>query len=130
MAQTFKITIALRTGSIPEIRAALHGLALLSLAQIRAGAVTRPLYASGVKYMREPLGRERWQSARETQQYGYGDCEDLTAWRVAELWAQGEAGAEPYVYEPRPGLAHCQVKRANGKIEDPSRLLGMGPKHG
>ena len=102
----------------------LWGLALASLAQIRKGKVRVPLFASGVRYEREPRGRERWQTAEETLGLGTGDCEDLVAWRVAELWAAGER-AEPKVYSPRPGLLHCVVRRADGTIECPSTRLGM-----
>jgi len=130
MPKTFKIGVELTQGSIAEVAAMLHGLALLSLVQIRAGQVRKSIYAAGIKYRREPIGRERWQSAAETLRRGYGDCEDLAAWRLAELWAAGEMGAKERVYAPRPGLMHCQVRRASGQIEDPSRMLGMGPHHG
>jgi len=106
----------------------LEGLALASLTQIRAGRVSIALYRSGVRYRREPRGVERWQTAAETLRRGHGDCEDLVAWRVAELRARGEKGARPHVYSPRVGLMHCVVRRGNGALEDPSKLLGMrGP---
>ena len=104
----------------------LYGLARVSLLQIRRGLIKAPLYKSGVVYQREPLGREIWQPAWETQLRKNGDCEDLVAWRVAELWASGESKARPHCYSPRPGLIHCVVRRANGKLEDPSKKLGMG----
>lgn len=109
-----------------EIEAMLWGLAKVSLVQIQDGRVTVPLYKSGARYRREPLPRERWQSALETAQLKAGDCEDLVAWRVAELWAAGERGARPECYSPRPGLIHCVVRRASGRRECPSRMLGMG----
>lgn len=107
-----------------EVEALLEGLARVCAAQIAAGAVRVPLFSSGVRYEREPAGRERWQSARETLRRKAGDCEDLVAWRVAELRARGD-NARPLVYQPRPGLLHCVVRRGDGSIECPSRILGM-----
>lgn len=85
------------------------------------------LYASGVRYQREH-NREDWQTAEETLQRGHGDCEDLAAFRAAELRNAGELGAKAVCYAPRPGLIHCVVRRADGTIEDPSRRLGMNGK--
>jgi hypothetical protein len=109
-----------------EVEAMLHGLAKVCAVQLLGGRVRVGLYSSGVVYRREPLGREIWQSAWQTLMRGHGDCEDLVAWRVAELWVAGETGAMPKCYAPRPGLIHCVVRRASGKIEDPSKKLGMG----
>ena len=109
-----------------EVECLLYGLARLSALQIRDGRVTVRLYEAGIQYRREPLGREGWQSAHQTMLRGDGDCEDLVAWRVAELWILGESGASPRCYAPRQGLIHCVVRRANGSSEDPSKILGMG----
>ena len=108
-----------------EIEAMLYGLARACLAQMREQKFP-PLYKSGVRYKREPIGQEVWQTAKETLAKGYGDCEDLAAWRLAELWMSGETGARPECYSPRPGLIHCVVRRATGRREDPSKRLGMG----
>lgn len=117
-------TVATEVNGALEVQALLEGLARVCVVQIRSGRVSAKLYASGVRYQREPMGRERWQSAVETLRRGAGDCEDLVAWRVAELRCGGE-WAEPMVYSPRPGLLHCVVKRSHGRIEDPSKKLGM-----
>ena len=62
------------------------------------------------------------------------NCEDLAAWRVAELQErEGEEGAQIDVQsaDSRDGMGrafkmyHVRVKRADGKIEDPSAILGM-----
>ena len=110
-----------------QIRAAVLGLAAISLAQMQERYVP-PLYESGVRYRREPIGRERWQTAAETAARGHGDCEDLAAYRVAELHKMGETGATIVVRVVRPTLMHILVRRANGKTEDPSALLGMKGK--
>jgi hypothetical protein len=102
------------------------GLALASHEQMKRHPLP-PLYASGVRYARE-RGREEWQTAEETAERKTGDCEDLVAYRCAELWVAGETAARPHCYAPRPGLIHCVVRRADGTIEDPSRKLGMKGK--
>lgn len=86
-----------------------------------------PLYASGVRYRREPRGRERWQLAPQTEALGYGDCEDLATWRAAELRLDGIA-ARPVVYRSGPRQLHVVVALPDGSIEDPSRVLGMGSR--
>lgn len=107
-----------------EVQALLWGLCLADIAQLRAGQVRVPLFRSGVVYRKEPTGREQWQTAKDVLRSGAGDCEDLVAWRVAELVCAGEE-ARPLVYRPRRGLLHCVVRRADGRIEDPSKKLGM-----
>lgn len=84
------------------------------------------LYESGVRY-REP-GKERWQTIAELYDRGAGDCKDLAAARAAELrYFEGEL-ARPVVYEITAGRNgqrrfHAVVERADGTIEDPSRVL-------
>lgn len=122
------VPVTIRVGATPgQIYAAVTGLALISLAQMQEGNPPPPLYESGARYQREPMGRERWQTARETARRKLGDCEDLAAYRVAELWRRG-IKARVHVKVVRPGLMHIQVLLPNGKIEDPSQRLGMkGP---
>ena len=81
------------------------------------------LYRSGVRYMRNDP-QERWQLPSETLRRGGGDCEDLAAWRAAELRIAGEP-ARVVVTRSAPGVLHAVVRRADGTIEDPSRRLGM-----
>lgn len=111
------------------VQGMVQGLADASLAQMReAGEHGLPaLYAAGIRYVREPYRRERWQTALETLSRKVGDCEDLAAYLCAQLVFQGEA-ARVYCYAPRPGLIHCVVRRADGQIEDPSKKLGMRGK--
>lgn len=120
---------------VPDIHTAaamLEGLTLACQAQLRqartAGAPLPKLYESGVRYKREPMGQEVWQLVKETLRKKSGDCEDLAAFRAAELREGGERGARAVMVEVAPGMIHCVVRRANGKIEDPSAKLGMrGP---
>lgn len=92
---------------------------------------TPPLYASGVRYVGEPPASERWLTVPEMLAVGHGDCEDTVSWRVAELRAAGERGARAFWVSFPPStpngwmLYHVLVRRADGRVEDPSRLLGM-----
>lgn len=86
-----------------------------------------PLYKSGIRYVREPPGREVWKDAIRLQQELIGDCEDLACRRVAELRNNGKK-ARPYIrYRMDQGryIYHVMVQRKGGALEDPSRILGM-----
>lgn len=92
-----------------------------------------PLYASGVRFAPEPwAGKiEEFAHALKVLARMAGDCDDLVAYRVAELRAFGcrLAGTPPEkatvrIYG-RDKKMHAQVRREDGTIEDPSRLLGM-----
>jgi hypothetical protein len=87
------------------------------------------LYKSGVKYQREPKepGRfERWKTISDLMKTGVGDCEDLASARVAQLRMIG-VRAVPWL-KRRGNTWHVVVRYPNGRIEDPSRRLGMGRK--
>jgi hypothetical protein len=110
-----------------ELECLVFGLALASLAQMRASATRAripSLYSGKIRYCREPRGSERWQTALETSELGCGDCEDLVAFRCAELMAQG-IKARPKVLTINPTLRHVVVRWPDGRIEDPSKKLGM-----
>jgi hypothetical protein len=87
-----------------------------------------PLYKSGVRYQREarlPDGttREQWLTAPICVKRGIADCEDLGAYRSAELRLQGiDAHA---IAKQTPIGWHIVVQYPDGSIEDPSRKLGM-----
>jgi hypothetical protein len=100
------------------------------------------LYESGVVYRRED-GTENWLDIPSVIKAGWGDCEDLVFWRVAELRKDGVKAAPfakwrrvngVYKYHAlvrryAPGRDHFgRVINANEWLEDPSRRLGMnGP---
>ncbi len=111
----------------------------------RSGTILPPLYAAGVVYEEEAPGHEDWLDAPAVLRAGAADCEDLAAWRTAELRVAGY-DVEPVIkwqWLPRdvmirqgypahklPGkgvwLVHCCVRWPDGTIEDPSKILGMG----
>ena len=87
------------------------------------------LYDRGIRYAREERDpstgkiKEEWRTLQDLERQGVGDCEDLAAARVAELREQG-INARPYL--TRKGrLWHVQVIYPDGKVEDPSKILGM-----
>lgn len=83
------------------------------------------LYTSGVRYQREN-GTERWLVPSQTLAAGRGDCEDLASWRAAELRVSGEdPNARARVIRSGPRTWHAIVERGDGRLEDPSRELGM-----
>ena len=124
------VTIRCLLTSPKQVAHMLYALQVACEDQLRSnrGRIPR-LYASGVRYRREPLGQESWQLPTVTLQARSGDCEDLAAWRAAELVVTGEdRRAKAVVRIVRAGLMHCVVLRGNGAIEDPSKILGMNGK--
>lgn len=86
------------------------------------------LYQAGVRYKPEPRGtHEEFASIPVVLERGWGDCDDLAPWRVAELREAGEKAKIRITWKRnRNGkLFHVQVRRGDGRIEDPSAILGM-----
>lgn len=111
---------------IEEIECLLEGLVRLDLSQLRRG-LAPPIYSSKVRYKREARGREDWQSAVAAMRNGGADCEDLAAWCAASYRLAG-VDARAIVKQVAPGLKHCLVLLPDGRIEDPSKRLGMKGK--
>lgn len=117
-------------------RGFLHGVVLVNRMLIRARLVPR-LYESGVMWRQEPWrGQfEEFADALTCVQRGAADCEDCSAWLLAECYEAGEMGADFYITgrsrivngKPQASM-HVSIRRADGTIEDPSRYLGMGPQ--
>jgi len=88
-----------------------------------------PLYESGVRYEEEPKGTtEEFAAIPVIITRGWGDCDDLAPWRVAELRELGERAKLRVQWKrQRNGqkLYHIVVRRQDGSIEDPSAMLGM-----
>ena len=143
----FKVKLFRDDGDRPRSQQALLWM-LEALCKINEGHLAErpypPLYESGVRYQRED-GTEEWLDIPTIIEAGWGDCEDLACWRVAELRKQGHR-AGPYVrFRNIDGVFHYHalvmryrpvLKRSEaGLIEhlapvgldDPSRVLGMVP---
>jgi hypothetical protein len=116
---------------IPEaIEGVAEGLVRLNVALMRfadeRGVSLPPLYESGIRYRREPRGREWWESAEDLLGVASklsGDCEDLAAMRAAELRYWDGEPARVVIQRTARGTFHAVVERADGTIEDPSRIL-------
>lgn len=92
---------------------------------LRAHPEAPLFYQAGLRYQRELPGEEDFQPIAKLYARGYGDCEDLSAARAAELRVRFGIAAVPEVIEIRPGLWHIFVRLPNGMAEDPSAHLGM-----
>jgi len=114
----------------PALNAVLEGLTALDAVLLAASERKPSLYEQGVRYEPEPRGQEDWVNVRGVYRRRRGDCEDLAALRAAELRVYEGEPARAVAYPSRrgPGKFHAVVLRADGSIEDPSRLLGMGDK--
>lgn len=89
-----------------------------------------PLYESGVIYKSEPRGYDSFVDIYRVIEAGHGDCAHLAAWRVAELLEQGIPATimvEWRALKPPHTLKvfHVKVRLPNGRLEDPSAILGM-----
>ncbi len=105
-----------------------EALIATNVAYLRARPQTPGLYASGIRYVEEPPGEEDWQDIPETLARGTGDCEDLACWRIAELRVRAGEHAHPFLKcaaRDDGVLYHVAVRRLDGSLEDPSRVLGM-----
>jgi hypothetical protein len=105
-----------------EIERALDTLVELDLLYLKTHPGQPKLYQSGTRY-KDP-GKLAWYTAPILLDKRAGDCKDLCGLRVAELILQGE-DARPHLKRVNESLWHVQVRRGNGSIEDPSRILGM-----
>jgi hypothetical protein len=87
------------------------------------------LYRARVRYRPEPDDGtpEEFAAIPKILSRGWGDCDDLAPWRVAELQEAGEPARIRITWRRPRGrrLYHVLVRRGDGRIEDPSRLLGM-----
>jgi hypothetical protein len=89
------------------------------------------LYSLRIRYKREPVPREWWQTIADNLAERVGDCEDLAAHRAAECRFAGILAGVPYparavAIRTGPNTYHAVVRHPSGRIEDPSRALGMG----
>jgi len=112
------------------VRAIAETLILANRSFLKAYPSTPPLYESGVVYLEEPPGVETAVDIPTILYQGGSDCLNLCAWRVAELRQSGEDKRAniKVIWKHLPNgsrLFHVQVRRGNGKTEDPSKLLGM-----
>jgi len=120
--------IAIEIPSGPGLHATVRAICQI-LAQCWGSALREhpitPLYSSGVRYQPEPNAGdyEVFKRPEETLHDGWGDCDDLVIYRVAELRAKGENASVQIMRVRGTGRMHVRVRRANGSVEDPSLIL-------
>lgn len=113
------------------IREAIEAVVLANQLYLRLHQVP-PIYESGIRYEEEPAGQpyEDFAAVPVILARGWGDCDDLVSWRIAELRNSGENAKVrlKWAYDPIRGarMYHVLVRRSNGQVEDPSKRLGMG----
>lgn len=84
-----------------------------------------PLYQSGIRFRPEPdhgSGNEDFALPNVCFKRKWGDCDDLVIYRIWELRCHGELATCQAIWQD--SAVHVLVRRANGKLEDPSILLG------
>jgi len=106
-------------------------LAWIDTAWLRMHPEVPPLYESGVVYVERGLTAcgDDWRDIPEILVEGEGVCEDLSAWRIAELRIRS-TNAQPLITSMQADsliVYHVRVLWPNGQIEDPSLILGMSP---
>lgn len=105
--------------------AALEGHTQVNEEKLRRNPSLPPIYTSGVGYRTEG-NRSTWKLADEVYTSGVGDCEALSTWRAAELRVSGEdPDARARTYRTGSSKFHAVVQLGDGRIEDPSLILGM-----
>ncbi len=114
----------------------LHALCCIDYEYLQSFRVP-PIYRSGVRYDNPRAGKKEWFDVGKCMEEKLGDCKDLACWLVAEHWMKG-IRSRPYIRyrtkhyvdasgrRKRFSLYHVLVQLPNGKLEDPSRVLGMG----
>lgn len=122
------------------IRPILEACVLADMLYLSLHKNVKGLYESGVRYEEEPHWSFEGEPVEEFATIpiiidrGWGDCDDLAPWRVAELRYAAREAAKIRIQWQRPTLPngkkgrkyfHIVVRRANGAIEDPSAKLGM-----
>ncbi len=124
------IKIGMKVAPNPAaIADAVNALAYRSYCELararKAGRHIPSILSGGVRYQREPRDEEKWLTISQLFRQGHGDCEDLSAARIAEQWMAGDRNAHADVKVVNPTLIHIRMRRGDGTLEDPSRLLGM-----
>lgn len=118
-----------RVNSEKVMMALLAGLCLQNIFFLQGHPGAPSIYRAGVRYQKEPPGQEEWQDIPNMLRTGNGDCEDLACWRVAELRVRHGVKAKPRLTYKKAGAMfryHVTVQYPDGRVEDPSRKLGMG----
>lgn len=105
----------------------MDALAKVNVTFLKANPSTPPLYQAPIRYFFDPREPDPWQDIPTTLKKGYGDCEDLACWRMAEYRVKG-IDARPLIrWKKRDGkyVYHALLRLPDGRTEDPSIAMGM-----
>lgn len=140
-----RVAITTDTSDPAVLQQLLDWLCDLNMVYLLNHPGTPSLYSSGVRYRREPrqvVRTDNFAGIGEVLEQGWGDCDDLSPWRAAELQLRG-IGARPILVDathpsfrdvakgPRVKRTwHVVVERhlpnsSEVVYEDPSARLGM-----
>jgi len=91
-----------------------------------------PLRESGIRWEPEKFpGWEEWAPPPLVYARGFGDCDDIVLWRLAELLAAGEKAHPQVLRDWQDGVRyHVAIRRADGSEEDPSTWFLQEDPHG
>lgn len=121
-----------------DVNAALRAATFIAAYELGRYRIA-PLYRSGVIYHFEPVcdapegparllpgACERTLSPRQAlAEGGRVDCNTVAPWLAAQRILEGARCEAVAIPSPSIGGWHCVVRHANGRIEDPSVVLGM-----
>lgn len=89
------------------------------------------LRAGRFRWKPEPPGDEHFDLPTTVLKRGWGDCDDIAPYYAASLRATGaDPEASAFVRPSGPNRWHAVVQRSDGRVEDPSRMAGMGAVSG
>jgi len=124
--------------SVEALGAMAAGLVQVNLSYLRNHPETPKLYALAkqgrVRYQPEPIGKEEWCNIPQVIKQGWGDCEDLAAFRCAELISRGvlavpniswRADGPQTIYHVTVLIGIRKQDKNSYIEEDPSKILGM-----
>ena len=117
-----------QAGKVRTLLALLEALIASNMAYLEVVPNAPMLYNAGIRYTPDEVGDEKWKDIPQVLATRAGNCKEFASWRVAELRARGDDLARPIVVTTQEGprtLFHIVVRRGDGIIEDPSRILGM-----
>lgn len=109
------------------IKPILEALVMVDQIFLRTHRVAHP-YSGCLRYRPEPDdGVEEFASAPVVYKRGWGDCDDLAPLLCAWYRNRGEKAKIRVQWKrtSKGKLYHILVRREDGTIEDPSRILGM-----
>lgn len=133
-AEVLRLNVVIPVEGAEGMRFALDVLVAANRLFLRRNPTFPELYKAGVRYLRDADAgtqaspdAELWLTAPDALELGGADCKVLAAWRAAELLERSGEQARTELVPPRPGgqVWHVVVRRADGRLEDPSKLLGM-----